>query len=84
VQGLLTRDVLDFAVVVSAGALLLLTHWAVARRLFGDPMISRPLRWLALLPPFTPFVAFYEGKRAASYLYIVVVAGYVTARWTTA
>ena len=62
---------------VCAGAVLILTHWAVARRLFGDPAIGRPMRWLALVPPLTPFVAFAEGKRAAAYVWIVGLVIYV-------
>lgn len=83
-EGLLTRDVLRFVAVVTAGAILLLTHWAVARRLFFDHSIGRPLRVLALLPPFTPFIAFYEGKRAACYLWTLVFGVYVGIRIATA
>lgn len=80
-EGLFSRDVVKFVAVVVAGGLLLLTHWAVARRLFGDPTIGRPLRWLAWFPPLTPLIAFYEGKRTGAYLWIFALLGYVITRW---
>jgi len=80
VHGLIEADVFRFLAVVIAGGLLFVTHWIVARSLFGDPTAPRILRLLAIFPPLTPFVAFHLGKRAASILWIGVFAAYITVR----
>lgn len=80
VQGIFHRDVVEFIVVVVTFAVFFLTHTVVAFLLVRDPEISRTMRLLGAIPPFTPFVAWRLNRRAAATVWFGVLAAYVAAR----
>lgn len=79
-QGLFHRDVVEFSVVVITFAVFFVTHAVVSYLMATDGEVSRPLRLLALLPPFTPLIAWHLNRRAAAIVWIGVLGAYVAAR----
>lgn len=83
-HGLIEADVLRFAAVILAGAVMLVTHYLVARSVYGDPETPPILRILAVIPPLTPILAYLRGKRAGAILWFGILTAYIVVRVVTA
>lgn len=80
-QGIFHRDVVEFSAVVVTFAVFFITHSVVAFLLLTDSEISRPMRLLGAVPPFTPFVAWRVNRRAGATVWFGVLLAYVAARF---
>lgn len=56
------------------------THLALFAAVARDPAVPVTERWLALLPPALPIVAFRAGKRGGVVLWGLLAAGYTVLR----
>ncbi len=60
-------------------AAFLVSHVALLVSVFRGPSSTRD-RWLALVPPLLPWVAFRAGSRAGAAIWLALFLGYVLVR----
>lgn len=65
---------------IVVGAAVLIVHTVVLWQVLRAREVAPRWRWLALLPPAAPVVAWVEGRRVAPVLWGVFVAVYVVLR----
>jgi hypothetical protein len=65
-------------------AALLVTHLAVAWSAIRAEETKRVWKWLAIVPPLTPYAAWTAGKRVGPVLWVVLAVGYTIMRATSA
>jgi hypothetical protein len=63
------------------GAAVLVAHLALLVATFRAEKISTLERWLALVPPLLPVIAFRAGLKASATVWLFLVAGYVVLRF---
>ncbi len=62
------------------GAACLVAHLALLVSVWRAENVPSLERWLALVPPVLPIVAFRAGRKAGVVVWVAFVAGYVALR----
>lgn len=65
---------------VLVGAAVLVVHAVVLWQVIRARQVEPRWRWLALIPPLAPVLAWVDGRRVAPIAWIVLVVVYVTLR----
>lgn len=65
---------------ILVGAAVLVAHVVVLRRALGAKEVSATWRWLSLVPPVAPVVAWIGGGRVAPIVWGGLVVAYVVLR----
>lgn len=65
---------------VLVGTAVLVVHAVVLWQVIRARQVEPRWRWLALIPPLAPVLAWVDGRRVAPIAWIVMVVVYVTLR----
>lgn len=63
------------------GAVIPVAHLMLLEGTFRAEKISSTERWLAVVPPLLPVIAFRAGLKVGAVVWLVLVVGYVVLRF---
>lgn len=79
-MNLWSREVGVLLALVVLGTLLVLLHLAICLRAFRSPSVPAWLRWLAWVPPLTPYAGLRARARFLSVTWLIVGLAYFVLR----